>query len=59
MLVYDYANLYQKDAELLNDTCRQWNQCLNEMICVAETFDLADRKAEFERELAKYKCYDC
>lgn len=58
MLVYDYANLYQTDTELLGSTCLQWSQLLNEMICVAETFNL-ECKADFERELAKFKCFDC
>lgn len=58
MLVYDYANLYQKDSEFLIEQCYKWSQTYNDMLCVAETFDL-DCKDEFERELAKYKCFDC
>jgi len=59
MLVSDTFNLYQTDSELLADTCRQWTQTYNEMICVAEVFELGERKVAYERELAKFKCYDC
>jgi hypothetical protein len=59
MLVADTHSLYQHDAQLLADTCAQWTQAYNQMICVAEVFDLKDRIAEYEHELQKYKCYDC
>ena len=58
MLVQDTHKLYQTDAELLADTCAQWTQAYNSMICVAETFDLKDRIAEYEHELRKFKLYD-
>lgn len=59
MLVADSHNLYQHDAELLASTCEAWTQAYNSMICVAEVFDLKDRIAEYQHELAKFKCYDC
>lgn len=58
MLVADTNNLYQRDAELLQTTCEQWTQAYNQMICVAETFDLKDRIADYEHELRKFKLYD-
>lgn len=58
MLVQDTYKLYQTDAELLADTCAQWTQTYNQLICVAETFELKDRIAEYEHELRKFKLYD-
>ena len=58
MLVADTYKLYQTDTELLADTCAQWTQTYNQLICVAETFELKDRIAEYEHELRKFKLYD-